>query len=75
MMVADAADTVVTISANGVTYEHRAYALGMGAGDAPETDKARAVPGCIRRTRRATSTRPPVPTRSDPRSRSCRRRT
>jgi len=31
-MIADASDTVVRISANGETYEHRAYALGMGAG-------------------------------------------
>ena len=30
--VADAADTVVTISANGETYVHRAYALGLGGG-------------------------------------------
>lgn len=28
-MIADAADTVVRISANGETYEHRAYALGL----------------------------------------------
>ena len=39
MMIADASDTVVTISANGDTYEHRAYALGMGGQD---TDQARA---------------------------------
>jgi hypothetical protein len=38
-MIADASDTVVTISANGDTYEHRAYALGT-RGD--ETDAARA---------------------------------
>lgn len=37
-MIADASDTVVTISANGDTYEHRAYAVGM-SGD--ETDEAR----------------------------------
>ena len=30
--VADAPDTVVTISANGETYVHRAYALGIGGG-------------------------------------------
>ncbi|MAT04343.1 MAG: hypothetical protein CL424_04785 [Acidimicrobiaceae bacterium] len=30
--VADASDTVVTISVNGETYEHRAYALGIGGG-------------------------------------------
>lgn len=30
--VADASDTVVTISANGETYVHRAYALGLGGG-------------------------------------------
>ncbi|HWL44808.1 MAG TPA: hypothetical protein VNQ73_17835 [Ilumatobacter sp.] len=29
-MIADAPDTVVRISANGETYEHRAYALGFG---------------------------------------------
>lgn len=33
MMVADAPDTVVTITVNGTTYEHRANALGM---DRPE---------------------------------------
>ncbi|MFN8021435.1 MAG: hypothetical protein U0Q03_07905 [Acidimicrobiales bacterium] len=30
MMIADAPDTVVRIAAGGGTYEHRAYALGMG---------------------------------------------
>ena len=30
--VADASDTVVTVSANGETYVHRAYALGIGGG-------------------------------------------
>ena len=30
--VADASDTVVTIRANGETYVHRAYALGLGGG-------------------------------------------
>ena len=38
MNVADAADTVVILSVNGQTYEHCAYALGMGA---PETSPAR----------------------------------
>jgi hypothetical protein len=37
--VADAPDTVVEISANGTTYVHRAYALGINA----ETDPARAA--------------------------------
>ena len=36
--VADAPDTVVTISANGETYVHRAYALGIGGGPG-ETDE------------------------------------
>jgi hypothetical protein len=31
--IADAADTVVRISANGETYEHRAYALGLATGE------------------------------------------
>ncbi len=31
--IADAPDTVVTIVANGETYVHRAYALGLAAGD------------------------------------------
>ncbi|MCB0968274.1 MAG: hypothetical protein KDB37_15690 [Ilumatobacter sp.] len=30
--IADASDTVVTITADGATYVHRAYALGLGAG-------------------------------------------
>jgi hypothetical protein len=42
MMIADASDTVVTISAGGATYEHRAYALGMSGDDGNETDEARA---------------------------------
>ena len=33
--VADAPDTVVTIHANGETYVHRAYALGIGGGPEP----------------------------------------
>jgi hypothetical protein len=37
--IADAPDTVVEISANGETYVHRAYALGLDA----ETDPARAA--------------------------------
>jgi hypothetical protein len=41
--IADAADTVVTITAGGETFEHRAYALGLGGGpEGGETDKARA---------------------------------
>jgi hypothetical protein len=32
-MIADAADTVVRISANGDTFEHRAYALGLDAAE------------------------------------------
>ena len=36
--IADAPDTVVTITVNGQTYEHRAYALGI---DTPETTPAR----------------------------------
>jgi hypothetical protein len=39
--IADAPFTVVAISANGATYEHNAYALGLG-GDGTETDEARA---------------------------------
>ena len=39
--IADAPFTIVTISANGATYEHNAYALGLG-GDGTETDEARA---------------------------------
>ena len=41
--IADAADTVVTITVNGQTFEHRAYALGLGGGpDGGETDTDRA---------------------------------
>jgi hypothetical protein len=41
--IADAADTVVTIRVDGETFEHRAYALGLGGGpDGGETDAARA---------------------------------
>ena len=40
--IADAPFTIVTISANGATYEHSAYALGLG-GDGTETDEARAA--------------------------------
>jgi hypothetical protein len=40
--IADASDVVVTIAANGATYEHRAYALGMSGDDGNETDAARA---------------------------------
>jgi hypothetical protein len=41
--IADAADTVVTITGDGATFEHRAYALGLGGGpDGGETDAARA---------------------------------
>ena len=39
--IADAPFTIVTISANGGTYEHSAYALGLG-GDGTETAEARA---------------------------------
>jgi hypothetical protein len=39
--IADAPFTVVTISANGATYVHEAYALGLG-GDGAESDEARA---------------------------------
>ena len=39
--VADAPDTVVTITANGVTYRHSAYALGLADFGGPETDDAR----------------------------------
>lgn len=38
--IADAPDTVVTIAANGATYTHRAYALGIG-GDGTESDPQR----------------------------------
>jgi hypothetical protein len=41
--IADAADTVVTIRVGGETFEHRAYALGLGGGpDGGETDESRA---------------------------------
>ncbi|HEX4982270.1 MAG TPA: hypothetical protein VFV63_11250 [Ilumatobacteraceae bacterium] len=39
--IADAPYTVVTLSANGDTYEHEAYALGLG-GDGTEPDEERA---------------------------------
>jgi hypothetical protein len=39
--IADAPFTIVTISANGATYEHDAYALGL-SGNGTETDEARA---------------------------------
>jgi hypothetical protein len=39
--IADAPYTVVTLSANGDTYEHEAYALGLG-GDGTESDEERA---------------------------------
>ena len=38
--IADAADTVVEITANGETYRHQAYALGL-SGDGTETDELR----------------------------------
>ncbi len=37
LMIADAPDTVVTIIANGVTYEHRANALGIDSPDGGST--------------------------------------
>ena len=37
-MVADAADTVVTITVDGTTYEHRAYALGIDDEEDPDRD-------------------------------------
>ena len=41
--IADAPDTVVTVTVNGETFEHGAYALGLGGGpDGGETDAARA---------------------------------
>ncbi|HET6919048.1 MAG TPA: hypothetical protein VFI46_06230 [Jiangellaceae bacterium] len=41
--IADAADTVMTITVGGETFEHRAYALGLGGGpEGGETDEARA---------------------------------
>jgi hypothetical protein len=41
--VADAPDTVVTLTAKGSTFEHRAYALGMAASDGKEATPARAA--------------------------------
>lgn len=40
-LIADAADTVVEITVDGVTYRHQAYALGLEGGAAAETDPAR----------------------------------
>jgi hypothetical protein len=41
--IADASETIVTITVNGETFEHRAYALGLGGGlDGGETDAPRA---------------------------------
>jgi hypothetical protein len=41
--IADASETIVTITVNGETFEHRAYALGLGGGpDGAETDTPRA---------------------------------
>jgi len=40
-MVADAPDTVVEITVNGTTYEHRAYALGLEAVDGSPNSPAR----------------------------------
>ncbi len=39
--IADAPDTVVTISANGSTFRHSAYALGLASFDESEPDDAR----------------------------------
>jgi hypothetical protein len=40
--IADAPDTVVTVTVDGRSYEHRAYALGLGGGpDGGETDEDR----------------------------------
>ena len=40
--IADASDTIVTITVDGETFEHRAYALGLGGGpDGGETDPSR----------------------------------
>ena len=41
-MVADAPDTVVTLTVGGETFEHRAYALGIVPDDGTESDPARA---------------------------------
>lgn len=38
--IADAPDTVVVIAANGETYEHRAYALGLGGDESDELRQA-----------------------------------
>ena len=43
-LIADAADTVVRISANGETYEHRAYALGL---DTDETGDRAELQGFV----------------------------
>ena len=41
--IADASETIVTITVDGETFEHRAYALGLGGGpDGGETDAPRA---------------------------------
>lgn len=40
-LIADAPDTVVTLTVNGVTYEHRAYALGMDSPDGGPSTPAR----------------------------------
>jgi hypothetical protein len=39
-IIADAADTVVTITVDGETFEHRAYAPGGGGPGGDETDAA-----------------------------------
>jgi len=41
VMIADAPDTVVTITTNGVTYEHRANALGIDSPDGGNSTPAR----------------------------------
>lgn len=41
VMIADASDTVVTITANGATYEHRANALGFDTPDGSPSTPAR----------------------------------
>lgn len=40
-LIADAPDTVVTLTVNGVTYEHRVYALGMDSPDGGPSTPAR----------------------------------
>lgn len=40
-LIADAPDTVVTLTVNGVTYEHRAYALGIDSPDGEPSTPAR----------------------------------